>query len=378
MRQFNVLKFLLFWRTQEDDPRSKETAPLIPKQRDKRDCVSAVHNIDTQTAVFGSTNGEEVHDGKARQDWETPWSCDGVLKLLLFLGTLLFSAVGLGGLGLGLWGLTEKESFAQERIGQLGADPMLLFVCGGLLLALLSLVGCVGTLRENACLLHAFSAALLVLLSAQVLLAIVAFSLHGQIEGYLRSAMLTAMARYQDDLDLHFLTDELQMSLQCCGADSYRDWEINMYFNCSGPGVQACGVPPSCCVSPLEEGSVWNSQCGVGAQRLDEFSAGAVVFLGGCLGGLQRWVERNSGSIGWAGGGLLGAQVLGLFLSTRLLEHIQRSQSQRHISSDPAHISSDPAHISSDPAHISSDPPTETLTPPTDMIAKVIKTFHSL
>ncbi len=44
------------------------------------------------------------------------------------------------------------------------------------------------------------------------------------------------------------------------------------YFNCSAPGVQACGVPPSCCIDPLENGTVWNTQCGVGAQQLDEFT----------------------------------------------------------------------------------------------------------
>ncbi|XP_035259563.1 tetraspanin-10 [Anguilla anguilla] len=325
MRQFKVLKLLRFWRTREDDAQNKETAPLIPKE-----------NIDTQAAVFDSTNGEEVHDGKAWQDepvsgqggWAPSWSCDSVLKSLLFLSNLLFCVVGLVALALGVWGLVEKESLAQERVGQLGADPMLLVLCLGLALALLCLCGCVGTLRENACLLRAFSAALLALLTSQVLLAIAVYALHGQVGAYLRSAMLLAMARYQDDLDLRFLTDELQMGLQCCGADSYRDWEINMYFNCSGPGVQACGVPPSCCVDPLENGTVWNSQCGVGAQRLDEFSAQAVVFLGGCLGGVSRWVERNSGSIGVAGVVLLGVQVLGVFISTRLLEHIQRSKSQ--------------------------------------------------
>lgn len=140
----------------------------------------------------------------------------------------MFTAIGLALLGLGLWGLINKESFAQERIGQLGTDPMLVFVLLGLLLSLLCLTGCVGALRENYCLLRIFSAMVLTMVAAQVLAAILAYSLQDRIVGVLRSGLLTAMVRYQDDLDMRFITDEIQTGLQCCGADNYRDWEINM------------------------------------------------------------------------------------------------------------------------------------------------------
>uniref|UniRef100_A0AAY5LBG7 Tetraspanin n=1 Tax=Esox lucius TaxID=8010 RepID=A0AAY5LBG7_ESOLU len=247
----------------------------------------------------------------------------------MFSVNLLFTVLGLVVLAVGLWGLINKESFAQEKIGQIATDPMLVFVALGLLLSTLCLSGCVGALRENCCLLRVFSAAVLVLVTAQTLVAIVAYTLQGQIEGYLRSGMLVAMARYQDDLDLRFITDEIQIGLQCCGADNYRDWEINMYYNCSAPGVLSCGVPATCCVDPLENGTVWNSQCGVGAQQLDEFSAQSVIFLGGCLGGMSRWIEQHAGLIGAVGIVLLGVQIVTLFITTRLLDNIQWSKATR-------------------------------------------------
>uniref|UniRef100_A0A8C8C1L0 Tetraspanin n=1 Tax=Oncorhynchus tshawytscha TaxID=74940 RepID=A0A8C8C1L0_ONCTS len=239
---------------------------------------------------------------------------------------LLFTVLGLVVLALGLWGLINKESFAQEKIGQISTDPMLVFVVLGLVLSTLCLSGCVGALRENCCLLQVFSATVLVLVAAQVLAAIVAYSFQGQIEGYLRSGMLAAMVRYQDDLDLRFITDEIQIGLQCCGADNYRDWEVNMYYNCSAPGVLSCGVPATCCVDPLENGTVWNSQCGVGSQQLDEFSAQSVIFLGGCLGGMSRWIEQHTGLIGSVGIVLLGVQIITLFITTRLMDNIQCSK----------------------------------------------------
>lgn len=135
--------------------------------------------------------------------------------------------LGLATLGIGFWGLTNKESFAQEKLDGLGTDPMLLLVFLGVLLSLLCLTGCVGALRENYCLLSTFSAMLLVLVAAQFLVAIVAYSMQGWITELLSSAMLMAMTRYQDDLDLRFITDEIQVGLQCCGVDNFRDWEVN-------------------------------------------------------------------------------------------------------------------------------------------------------
>lgn len=103
------------------------------------------------------------------------------------------------------------------------------------------------------------------------------------------------------------------------------------YFNCSAPGVQACGVPPSCCIDPLENGTVWNTQCGVGAQQLDEFTAQSVIFLGGCLGNISRWIEQHSGVIVTVVIIVLGVQILTLFMTTRLLQKIRWSRAQHDV-----------------------------------------------
>uniref|UniRef100_A0AAY5K9Z0 Tetraspanin-10 n=1 Tax=Esox lucius TaxID=8010 RepID=A0AAY5K9Z0_ESOLU len=336
MRRGQATKWFPFtWFRRESA--QNESSPLIPKADTDRELTGVFH----QSSDYGSTEVPEPNQFNGPENQgengvlepgasSRPLSLsDCLLKFLLFFSNLLFTVLGLVVLAVGLWGLINKESFAQEKIGQIATDPMLVFVALGLLLSTLCLSGCVGALRENCCLLRVFSAAVLVLVTAQTLVAIVAYTLQGQIEGYLRSGMLVAMARYQDDLDLRFITDEIQIGLQCCGADNYRDWEINMYYNCSAPGVLSCGVPATCCVDPLENGTVWNSQCGVGAQQLDEFSAQSVIFLGGCLGGMSRWIEQHAGLIGAVGIVLLGVQIVTLFITTRLLDNIQWSKATR-------------------------------------------------
>uniref|UniRef100_A0AAV2KL80 Tetraspanin n=1 Tax=Knipowitschia caucasica TaxID=637954 RepID=A0AAV2KL80_KNICA len=228
-----------------------------------------------------------------------------------------------------MWGLVTKESFAQENIGAIAADPMLVLVSAGLFLFALCVFGCVAVLRENLCLMKTFALILVVLISIEALLVIFVEFFKNEISASMRSSMLAGIVRYQDDLDVKFIMDEIQSNLQCCGVDTYRDWQLNIYYNCSAPGVLACGVPPTCCVDPLENGTVWNSQCGVGALAMDEFTAQSVVFLGGCLGSLSRWAEEHRLAIVIPEGLVFAVQILGVFIIARLMDSIYSYQ--KHI-----------------------------------------------
>ncbi|PWA17631.1 tetraspanin-10 [Gambusia affinis] len=322
MRQYLPVK-KFEWPWSRRDNGQNEFSPLIPKSGAAKVEDEELGHVDNEYQT--GTPSNQDHNSPTRIQPHYSYSLmDYFLKYFLFLCNLVFTVLGLVVLGLGIWGLSSKESFAQEKIGTIGTDPMLILLTLGFLLTLLCLTGCVGALRENCCLLKMFSVIVLVLITIQVLFAIVAYTVQDQIEGYLRSGMLAAMVGYQDDLDLRFITDEIQLGLQCCGADTYRDWEVNLYYNCSAPGVLACGVPATCCVDPLENGTVWNSQCGVGAQLMDEFTAQSVIFLGGCLGGISRWIKQHEGLIGTVGVVVVGVQILAVFITTRLLENIHR------------------------------------------------------
>lgn len=204
---------------------------VLLKVGSTRERAEELGNVSTESHQSQPGNGQDNRSRASTRSAQPHYRysfTDYLLKYILFLCNLMFTVLGLVVLGLGMWGLISKESFAQEKIGSIGTDPMLLLVTLGFLLTLLCLSGCVGALRENSFLLKLFSCVMLVLITAQVLVAIVAYSLQDQIGSYFRSGMLAAMVRYQDDLDLRFIVDEIQSNLQCCGADNYRDWEMNM------------------------------------------------------------------------------------------------------------------------------------------------------
>ncbi|NWT76004.1 TSN10 protein, partial [Prunella himalayana] len=218
--------------------------------------------VELPYSSFDDDDDDDDYDDTAEQDPPKPSPFSLCVRYLAFLWNLLFLLLGLLTLAVGVWGLLTKNPLPGEERGvPLGSDPMLLFVLAGLGASTVSLAGCLGALRASPCLLRFFLGALLALGGLQLLGGLLLLLLRRHLRDALRELLLLCLLRYRDDPDLQFLLDELQSSLQCCGLESYRDWESNPYFNCSAPGVQACGVPASCCREPLQNGSVPNAQC---------------------------------------------------------------------------------------------------------------------
>ena len=62
--------------------------------------------------------------------------------------------VGLGVFAVGMWALTEKDTFSKlGELTQLYLDPAFIFIIVGLITFIIGFTGCVGALRENTCLL---------------------------------------------------------------------------------------------------------------------------------------------------------------------------------------------------------------------------------
>ncbi|XP_040386399.1 tetraspanin-10 [Cygnus olor] len=244
------------------------------------------------------------------------------VRYLAFLWNLLFLLLGLLALGVGVWGLLAKGSLQDERLALLGSDPMLLFVLVGLGASAVSLAGCLGALRSSACLLRFFVGAVLAFVGLEVLGGLLLFAARRRLRDALRAALLLCLLRYQQEPDLRLLVDEVQRALSCCGLGSYRDWESNPYFNCSAPGVQACSVPASCCLDPLQNGSVTNDQCALGVLRLGDMEAAGVVHLGGCVVQLGAWLRGQAGSIATGAAVLVLLEAAGLLMALKVLADI--------------------------------------------------------
>ncbi|XP_007958003.1 tetraspanin-10 [Orycteropus afer afer] len=240
-------------------------------------------------------------------------------KYLTLLSNFLFSLLGLLGLAAGLWGLALKGPVGSGWGCALPTDPMLGLALGGLGVSAVSLAGCLGALCESPCLLRCYSAGVLAFLALEAVAGTLVVALWGPLQDGLEHTLHVAITRYQDDPDLCFLLDQVQLGLQCCGATSYQDWQRSPYFNCSSPGIQACSLPASCCNDPLEDGASVNAQCGSGALSLGQAEAGRVVHLEGCGPRLRRWLRQSARCLGVGAIAVVVVQGAELLLVTQLL-----------------------------------------------------------
>uniref|UniRef100_A0A8C5X8L2 Tetraspanin 10 n=1 Tax=Malurus cyaneus samueli TaxID=2593467 RepID=A0A8C5X8L2_9PASS len=239
------------------------------------------------------------------------------VRCLAFLWNLLFLLLGLLVLAVGVWGLLAKGG------APLGSDPMLLFVLAGLAASAVSLAGCLGAFRASPCLLRFFLGAVLAFGGLQVLGGLLLLLARRRLRDALRDLLLLCLLRYRDDPELQFLADEVQRSLQCCGLESTVTGRATReYFNCSAPGVQACGVPSSCCQDALQNGSVPNAQCGFGVLGLGAAAAGALVHTE-AVG--PRWVRGCGARPGLSPPGpavLVLVEAVGALMALRVLGDI--------------------------------------------------------
>ncbi|XP_050023230.2 tetraspanin-33-like [Dermacentor andersoni] len=215
-----------------------------------------------------------------------------VLGLVLFVGGLYAY------IGTSLRASVPESSEAVLNIySQLVVHVEVTVMLVGTLLVLLSFCGCVGALRENTCLLNAYSSLITALLLLNLIVGLLVFSLPAQLKRMLRNTLSTHLVmHYRDSPDLQHLIDSIQEDLQCCGLSqrSFRDWNGNMYFNCSrtNPSSERCSVPYSCCRrnSTLE---VVNLSCGQGVLNRTDYDAWFTIYTGNCVDAAHRYMREN-------------------------------------------------------------------------------------
>ncbi|XP_065290193.1 uncharacterized protein [Dermacentor albipictus] len=161
----------------------------------------------------------------------------------------------------------------------------------------LSFCGCVGALRENTCLLNIYSSFITALLLINLVVGLIVFFLPSQIKKLLSETFsMELIVHYRDSPDFQRLMDSIQERMQCCGISrrNFRDWNANMYFNCSraNPSSERCSVPYSCCKRNNTE-QVVSLSCGRNVLNMTDYDAWFQVYTGNCLDSAHRYVREN-------------------------------------------------------------------------------------
>jgi len=267
---------------------------------------------------------------KYRRDQSEVSCC---LKYVIFSFNVIFWLTGLGIMAVGVWAWTEKDTFSNlSRLTNITLDPAFILIVAGSVTFVIGFTGCVGALRENTRLLSAYAVFLAILLLLELTTGILGFIFKDWIKQQATGGFQAFIVHYRDDPDQQNLIDWIQEGwLQCCGIEGPKDWDRNVYFNCSSADVgsrEACGVPFSCCKPQVNE-IIKNKQCGYDVRKPDyPGDRSMVVYERGCLRAGEDWVEYNLIPVAGVAVGIAILQILGICFAQNLRADIFAQKSK--------------------------------------------------
>ncbi|XP_064421729.1 CD63 antigen-like [Latimeria chalumnae] len=253
-----------------------------------------------EKTLLGSTDCCEVYC-KAREHstkmvGELKW-----IKIFLILFNLLFWASGIALIVIGSTSCAKYyayESFTGDSLTHIAA----LLIVVGVIITIISFLGCCGTWSENQCLLITFTAFLAVILIIEIAAGITFYVLHPKIEKLITTQSTKIIDEYSSKMQNSI--NDIQSKFHCCGGKNYTDW---FYSHIWGKNSS---VPDSCCKKP---------KTGCGSNTSSEN-----IYQQGCLEKIKTLLKENMVWIGAAAVGLGVVQISGVMFAFLMLRDIKR------------------------------------------------------
>ncbi|XP_055331035.1 CD63 antigen-like [Paramacrobiotus metropolitanus] len=179
---------------------------------------------------------------------ETSQNC---VKWLMFIFNFIFWIIGLGLIIAGAIAQTKyKEYFHLMDSENVSITAPVLLIIVGVIIFLISFLGCCGAARESYWMLITFSCLMGLIFVMQIAGGIAGFVQKGKVEDWIKKGMKHDIEVYlnKTNPDSNLLVDTLQEELHCCGSEVFTDWGAY-----KDPTTKNQGLPPkSCCRVPKE------------------------------------------------------------------------------------------------------------------------------
>ncbi|KAL2102288.1 hypothetical protein ACEWY4_001456 [Coilia grayii] len=248
-----------------------------------------------------------------------------LLRLALLAFSCVFWAAGLAIFTLGVWAQASLSDYMLLSSNRYPNAPNVLLATGAAVTAW-GFLGCLGVAANLPCLLRAYGVFQLAALMGGLATGLSGLFYREDIAGGFRSGLHQAVVAYGEDEGRADALDALQRVLECCGAESWRDYLTSDWatqdFSGGSEGLPSgntsswASLPDSCCIRrkgcrnrPLPE---WGSQ-GVAA---------AGIHPHGCFQKVFSFVSDNVFHIAATVLGLAFTQVIGITLACLLANRL--------------------------------------------------------
>lgn len=228
-------------------------------------------------------------------------------------------------LAIGIYAEVERQRY--KTLEGVFLAPAIILILLGIIMFIVSLIGVLGSLRDNLVLLKVFMYTLAVCLILELLGGILALVFRNQTVELLNKNIRKGIVNYYDDLDFKNIMDFVQKKFKCCGGQEYTDWSVNMYHSCSAPGPLACGVPYTCCIT-TKPNEVANTLCGYKVMEKTRLELIEVIHIRGCTDAFFIWLMDNYKIMAGLLLGILLPQFFGVLVSWLYITRVEDAISE--------------------------------------------------
>lgn len=230
-----------------------------------------------------------------------------IIKFLVVFFNFLFFVFGCVLIGVGAWALIEHGDYVTIADNVPNASGSKILIAAGVLIAVISFLGCCGAWKENRCMLIIFFICLLVILGLEIAAGVLGYTNRDKVDDIVDENVRTELqGKYGEEGNKGTTDafDKLQQSEKCCGWFNYTDWWGSKYSNGSH-----YKYPDSCC---KDEGK----GCG-------ELTKGSTVsnkiYTEGCKEKLKTLLKDALYVVGAIGITIVVIQILGMIFALVLI-----------------------------------------------------------
>ncbi|XP_052862426.1 CD63 antigen-like isoform X1 [Anopheles cruzii] len=215
------------------------------------------------------------------------------IKYLLFIFNLLCSLCGIALIVIGAISLVKLDDIRDISDEYNIIAPSVLLIVFGSVVFFIAFFGCCGAIRESYCMTSTYSFCLILLVIAQIVIAVLVFVFIGDVTEAIQKGFERVFnARDQNAINAD-LVNTIQANLECCGKTSFLDWGVS--------------IPQSCCSSS-------------GTAPL------CVPFVTGCVNRLADFLDSAGNVVAWVSLGVAGVELLGLISACCLANAIRNGE----------------------------------------------------
>ncbi|XP_066305333.1 CD151 antigen-like [Branchiostoma lanceolatum] len=247
-----------------------------------------------------------------------------MMRYCLIAFNIVFFVAGFGLMVVAAAGLTWMDGVFDFSRSDIPVSQILLLVVG-LIICVVTVVGCYGAEKDNVYLLKAYAGFLLILLLLTLIGGILAFKMRSQLRSRIQEDLMDFLTGWKPANRKAF--DLVQKKLQCCGVDNYTEWENSGFpQQQSSNGSNGMSVPGSCCITALVEFDLTAPNDTCGATLGNDTTVGQKINKEGCLNKLESGVKSHLTTVAVLGILLLFVQVIGIVFACCLARGIQNYQ----------------------------------------------------